>query len=148
MNVNPGSVLTVPDSASILEERKAFYEPKANILIVDDEPITCKFARFILEESKYQVETCTSGIDALALINEKPSRFDLAILDLSMPVMNGEVLMKKLHGLRINLKIIVSSGHQSRLPAEELHRLGVVALMPKPYSVDDLCCVVKSTLGR
>jgi DNA-binding NtrC family response regulator len=148
MNADPGHVLSLPNSAKTLEENKALCTAKAKILVVDDEPSICKFARFILEESDYQVETCLSGIDALALINEQPSRFDLAILDLSMPVMNGEVLMQKLYGLRISMKIIVSSGHQSRLPAEELHRLGVVALMPKPYSVDDLCCVVKSTLGR
>jgi CheY-like chemotaxis protein len=148
MNVDPASVLTLPVSANSIEEKKALCEAKARILIVDDEPAICRFARFILEGCEYQVETCTSGIAALTLINEQPSRFDLAILDLSMPIMNGEKLMRTLYSLRIELKIIVSSGHQSRLPAEELHRMGVVALMPKPYSVEDLCCVVKSSLGR
>jgi CheY-like chemotaxis protein len=148
MNADTRSIPTLPDSANIPEEKRASCETKAKILIVDDEPVICRFVRLILEGSDYQVETCTSGIDALELISEQSSRFDLAILDLSMPVMNGETLMRKLFGLHQDLKIIVSSGHQSRLPAEELHRLGVVALMPKPYSVDDLCCLVRSTLGR
>ena len=148
MNALSASVLTQPDSAIQLNVNEAFDESKASILIIDDEPAICSFASFILKANNYHVETCTSATEALAVISENPSRFDLAILDLSMPVMNGETLMRKLYELGLKLKLILSSGLRSKLPAEELYRLGVVTLMPKPYSVDELSRSVKSVLGR
>ena len=148
MNALSASVLTQPDSAILSDATEACDESKASILIIDDEPAICSFASFILKANNYHVETCTSATEALAVISENPARFDLAILDLSMPVMNGETLMRKLYELGLKLKLILSSGLRSKLPAEELYRLGVVTLMPKPYSVDELSRSVKSVLGR
>jgi CheY-like chemotaxis protein len=116
------------------------------ILVIDDEPTICDLAQEILEELNYTVETVLDGNEALRMIREDSSRFALIIVDLSLPSIDGDKLIREIHALRPDLRLIVSSGQISRIPAEELYRMGVVALMPKPYGVPELACLAASAL--
>ena len=64
------------------------------ILVVDDEPDINMLLMIILEDSGYKVDVYDDPI--LALSNFKPSYYDLVILDIIMPTMNGFVFIKEL----------------------------------------------------
>ena len=66
---------------------------KLKILVVDDQQDHCEVIKMILESKGYEVMTCNSGQEALALL--KDSEFDLLITDLSMPEMYGLELLGK-----------------------------------------------------
>ena len=102
----------------------------ARILVVDDEEIVIRSCLRILGESGYEVEAVQSGADALRKVEE--SRYDVMILDIMMPKMDGmEVLqrVKETHGYRRHHDHRTvpdrdrSEGHETRglrLPAEAL----------------------------
>jgi DNA-binding response OmpR family regulator len=70
------------------------YEKNYSIFIVDDEPDSLKSLRFILEENSFKVEAFTDP--TLALDRYVAGSYDLLILDIRMPRMNGFDLYKKI----------------------------------------------------
>src|SRR5580765_4545693 len=84
------------DRLLIMKETMA---PKKRILIVDDEEDISKLVRMILEDEGYEVHAASNGPEALVFLREE--LYDLVLLDLLMPGMNGWDVLKQ---LRINAK--------------------------------------------
>ncbi len=112
------------------------------LLIVDDE------ARFLaaiarrLSKRGFQVLTATNGPDALELA--RTEKFDIAILDLKMPGMDGSEVLKALKAEHAFLEAIILTGHGSLESAVELTKLGAFGYLPKPYELDKLIEVLQS----
>ena len=81
-----------------------------SILFVDDEEALVEIAENILAQLGYDVTSRMSSQDALALIEEDPSRFDLVITDQTMPEMTGVGLAKEILAIRPNMPIIMCTG--------------------------------------
>lgn len=109
---------------------------KAQILIVDDEP----GIRFSLEETLskdgYQVETAADGQAALVLIAEKT--FDLALIDLRLPGIDGMGVLRKLHETSPETVVIVLTAHASLETAVEALRQGAHDYLFKPCRTVEL----------
>ncbi|QVL30562.1 response regulator [Telmatocola sphagniphila] len=154
----PGSLPTSEDA----EERRKFLEafhadrpqpdsnlllPKVHrILIVDDEPKLRDICRTALQNGPIQCEEAADGLHALQAISERP--FDLILLDMAMPRLNGEETLKRIRQSPTwpNLKVIVFSGH---MPGDEMAALlshGADDFVPKPYSVAQLRARVNAAL--
>lgn len=114
---------------------------KIKILIVDDE---VKFLDSIaqrLELRGLDVAKASNGKDAVEIARRE--KFDLALLDLKMPGMDGfEVLqiLKKEHKF---IEIIILTGHGSLESAVECTKLGAFGYLPKPYELESLLEVLK-----
>jgi CheY-like chemotaxis protein len=76
---------------------------KKRILLVDDEPDNSTLFRIALEDSGIEVHTYNNPIDALASF--KPSFYDLLLVDINMPKMNGFELYKRILEIDLNVKI-------------------------------------------
>ena len=70
---------------------------KARVLLVDDDQVSNKANEVALKRANYDPASATNGIAALILLNKTP--FDLVLLDINMPVMNGLELCKKLRSI-------------------------------------------------
>ena len=81
---------------------------KEKILVVDDEPSIRKYLQTLLEVDGFDVETVSSGREALAKINDG-QRPDFIILDVLMPEMNGIETLKELLQLDRALNVIMLS---------------------------------------
>ena len=116
------------------------------ILIVDDDAQVRRLCRLALEESGYLVGEATNGKNALAAIEE--TDFDLIVLDLAMPDMDGFEFLKTVHVKSPNLRIVVISGFLggTMLPAAKL--LGGTATLAKPFSPESLLLVVSEVLAK
>jgi DNA-binding response OmpR family regulator len=77
---------------------------KKNILIVDDETDVCLTLKVVLEGTGFKVDTFVDP--TLALENFKSSRYDLLILDIKMPVMNGFQLYAQMKKIDLNIKAL------------------------------------------
>ncbi|MDJ0766842.1 MAG: response regulator [Myxococcota bacterium] len=111
-------------------------ETDIRVLIVDDEEELIGYMSKRLLREGFTVRATTSGEDAVkALENED---FDVAIIDLKMPGMNGIETQTALKGLRPHLQTIVLTGHGSLDAAFESGKQNAFKFMAKPAEHDEL----------
>lgn len=112
------------------------------ILVVDDEPVSLMLLDTILRRSNFAVSTALSGHDALNLLSQEP--FDLMILDLLMPDMDGltvlETLREDPHFEDFPV-IVFTAVSQNRVRQEALSK-GATTFLTKPVSSHELTRVV------
>ena len=111
-------------------------ENKVNILLVDDE---VKFLKAIAERlalKGFDVTTADNGQDAIEAA--RTGRFDVAVLDLQMPGIDGAQLLKILKANHKFLEIIMLTGHATVDSAVECTKLGAFKYLEKPYEFDQL----------
>lgn len=108
------------------------------ILIVDDEPDILKLNRYILQSMGYEVLEAGNGDEALALFENYHHQFDLVILDLTMPVMDGMMTFEKLREKKPQLKVILITGFDALWDLNTIISQPNVLFLKKPYTVDDL----------
>ena len=114
------------------------------ILVVDDNPDHRKAFRIILESGGYSVVECESGKEALTALEKK--NFDLMILDLSMPDMDGFEVLRVISSKHPELKTAVVSGFLQGSMNRVAKRLGAVVTLDKDLAADSLLPVVDGLL--
>jgi CheY-like chemotaxis protein len=112
------------------------------ILIVDDNPDACKMAAKMIERSgDYHTATAHDALAALELVKEQP--FALAIIDYSMPGMNGVELFRKLREIRPDLKGIFLTGFTTIDVVFPAIDAGILRVLAKPIDFDELMPVIQ-----
>lgn len=119
----------------------------ASILVVDDYVVTQRVLSTQLRKGGYEVITAGSGQEALAYLAQR--RFDLAIIDVAMPEMDGITLLEKLRKERSETKLPVimltaSALDEDRIRAEAA---GATNFLTKPISSWELLDVVNRQLA-
>ena len=115
---------------------------KIRVLIVDDE---LKFLEAIgrrLKMRDLEVVTASNGSDALQIA--RTETFDVALLDLKMPGLNGKEVLETLKREHKFLEVVILTGHGSMDSAVECTKLGAFAYLPKPYELEKLLEVLKN----
>lgn len=121
-------------------------EIKGNILIVDDEPNVLFFMTRVFQPMGYTTLTAQSGEDAIKYFDSCEGRFDLMIVDICMPGINGIETIKEVRKKQPELPVIVmSASTEHRLECEAL---GIEKFVEKPYSLEDLYEFVEEVLMR
>jgi PAS domain S-box-containing protein len=117
------------------------------ILYVDDEEPLAIMAKKILERLGYVVDTRTSAAEALAAVSANPEAYDLVVTDQMMPRMTGTNLAEKIHAIRADLPIILTTGYSATLTAERVQAMGIRKLLFKPLTFDALGKAVRTVLN-
>ena len=103
------------------------------ILVVDDEEVMQLTAKAILEDLGYDVMLAENGMDALRIYQEGSDSFDLVILDMVMPVMDGSDCFKALIHYDPKVRVLLSSGFTREEDLKGLKELGLAGFIRKPY---------------
>lgn len=111
-------------------------EKKIKLLIVDDEQHFIDALAKRLEMRGFDVTKAYNGQEALNCA--KDGKFDLALLDLKMPGMNGDQVLALLKEEHKFLEVIMLTGHGSLDSAVKATKLGAFDYLPKPYDLDNL----------
>jgi two-component system response regulator HydG len=106
------------------------------ILIVDDEADTCENLSDILTDVGYQVDTANDGFAALELV--KRNTYDLALLDLRMPGMDGLELYRRIREISAGTVAIVVTAYASSDTAKSVLSAGAWKIMSKPVNIGGL----------
>jgi DNA-binding NtrC family response regulator len=118
----------------------------ARILIVDDEEIVIKSCLRILAGDEFQVESVQDGREALKKIEENP--YDVVILDIMMPTIDGLEVLRRVKETHPNVDVIMITGLSQVDTAVQAMKLGAFDYISKPFEPDELKLVVFRALER
>jgi len=118
----------------------------ARILIVDDEEIVIRSCLRILGGDEFQVEAVQDGRDALRKVEENP--YDVVILDVMMPNMDGLEVLRRVKETHPNVDVIMITGLSQIDTAVQAMKLGAFDYISKPFEPDELKLVVQRALER
>jgi DNA-binding NtrC family response regulator len=117
---------------------------KANLLIVDDENVVRDSLGKWFEEEGYSVDTANSGREALLKLPRQ--RWDLALLDIKMPGMDGLELHRKMREVDPEIIVIIMTGYAAVDTAVQALKDGAYDYIMKPFDPDDLARLVAKAL--
>jgi two-component system, NtrC family, response regulator HydG len=121
-------------------------EPGAWILVVDDEVDTCRNLSDILTDLGYRVDVAYDGRSALDLVRR--NRYDVALLDLRMPGMDGLTLYREIKKLRASTVAILVTAYAGSDIAEQALAAGAWKVLPKPVNFPELLALVDKAVGQ
>lgn len=114
------------------------------ILVVDDEENMLALLKRVLGKEGYHTECVDSGRGALNLARKRP--FELAIVDVSLPDMDGIELLAKLKGMDREMPVIMISAFPSWEKEQAARRLGCTEYLPKPLDMKRLKDLVREKI--
>jgi signal transduction histidine kinase/CheY-like chemotaxis protein len=141
----------LPSTAAPEPERTepAWLElPQIRLLAVDDNPINLAVARALLEAAGVTVETAAHGAEALERLRREP--FDLVLMDVHMPVMNGVEAVGRMRAGEAgpaDLPVIALTADDAPGEAARLRTLGFDALQTKPVRPQELFAAIREVLA-
>ncbi len=123
-----------------------------NILIVDDSAVMRSMILKSLRMADLDIEAAhqaTNGLEGLSILNAHPIDIDIVIVDINMPVMNGEEMIQRMkeNEKTKNIPILVISTEGSQIRKEALRRQGV-AFIHKPFSPEQIRDTMNAMVGR
>src|SRR6266700_1165655 len=119
---------------------------RAKILLVDDEPGMLRYIRTLLEVDDHEVETASTGEEALELV-QKGLTPTLVLLDLLMPGIDGLETLEGLRKLQPNVKVVMLSCVNDTKKVVQAIRLGATDYITKPFQKAELDAVIDTCLG-
>lgn len=117
-----------------------------SILVVDDEAMLLVLVQRVLSDAGYSVVTAQSGFECLELFRHRPHAYDLVILDLNMPFLNGEETFRRLHEIRSDVPVTLCVGFMEEDRVEHLMSTGLAGFLRKPVAPDEMVSHVRATL--
>jgi DNA-binding response OmpR family regulator len=119
------------------------------ILVVEDEPDICMVYQMVLEDAGYE---CISHTDSVKALQEfRPNYYDLTLLDIKMPVLNGFELCRKIIELDRTIHILfitASEQFYEQFRTQHANELGNINYIQKPISNDELLQIVNTITAR
>jgi DNA-binding NtrC family response regulator len=116
------------------------------LLIVDDEADFLAALAERLRLRGLEVTTAPDGAGALALVGRR--RFDVALVDLKLPDLDGDDLLPRLKDTDPDLEVVILTGHPTLESAVDCTKLGAYAYLPKPYDLDGLLTVLRDAYAE
>src|SRR5579864_5813008 len=116
-----------------------------HILLVDDEPSVLRYTKTVLEIDNYQVETASSGEEALQKMNRGPAP-NLIILDLLMPGMDGLQTLENCKKIRPEQKVVMMSCVNDTGKVVQAIKLGASDYVTKPFQPPQLQGAIRRVL--
>jgi len=108
----------------------------SKILLVDDEEIFADNMAKLLQNRQYKVTAVYNGESAIKALEKE--NFDVVVLDLKMPGMNGIATLKEIKNLGLFTETLLLTGHGSVDAAVEAIRMGAYDFLEKPCAIDEL----------
>jgi len=116
------------------------------VLIVDDDSTMCELLDISLASQGYEIATANDGFHALELL--EAGQFNVAILDLMLPGLNGIEILERIHERQIETEVVMLTAHASLKTAIEALRLGAYDYITKPFQIDVLRSTVRRALEK
>ena len=120
----------------------------AKILIADDESSIRRTLREILEFEKYEVDEAVDGLDCLAKLKQKKGGYDVLIMDIKMPKMDGLEALERVQLLAPDMPVVMISGHANIDTAVEAVRKGAFDFISKPPDLNRMLITIRNAMDK
>ncbi len=118
------------------------------ILLVDDEPAVLEVGKIMLEKFGARVITAEDGLEAEKTFLKNADSTDCVVLDLTMPHMTGEEVLGRLHKIRSDVPVILSSGYGKKEVETRFGDSGFAGFLQKPYKLKELIKSIGDALAQ
>jgi CheY-like chemotaxis protein len=117
------------------------------VLVVDDDPAVRSLLATFLPTEGFEVLLAPDGRHAVELFAQQTDRIAVVLLDVAMPGMGGPETLAALRAVKAAVRCCCMTGYARGEDLRQLASLGVPALLEKPFHLDEVARVLRSTLG-
>ena len=114
------------------------------ILLVDDDPVVLRSLKDLLATRGYKSDSAIGGQEAICRLDS--NEYDLVLLDLHMPYVNGHDVMAHIKDNKLDTSVIVVSGETSFEAARDACAKGAYDFLRKPYATEELIITIHNAL--
>jgi CheY-like chemotaxis protein len=123
----------VPDDSQLAQLRAGSFA-----LLVDDEAHVRETTTELLAKCGLRVQVAQDGAQAVELFRRAPARYDVILLDMTMPRLSGEETAALLREIRPDIRILFISGYNRRELVDTLENRDRISFLQKPFALDAL----------
>jgi CheY-like chemotaxis protein len=117
------------------------------VLLAEDEEVVREMGTLFLNRLGFSVLAAADGRQAVELFKAHRQEIVCAMLDLIMPLMDGEEALRQLRRLQPDLRVIICTGYDEQRVSSQLKGLGAVTVLQKPYQMSDLSDKLQALLS-
>ena len=117
------------------------------ILIVDDEQVARSVATKVLERFGFTVLCARDGNEGVEIFSKRCSEIKAVLLDLSMPDLSGQEVLKQMREIQSNVRVILSSGYNEKNAVARFSGMKLAGFLQKPYQPTALTDKFKDLLN-
>jgi two-component system, cell cycle sensor histidine kinase and response regulator CckA len=122
-------------AAAVHQQPEYQLRGSGRILLVEDEPVVQSVVKSHLSGLGYDVSCAQDGAEAVELFSRAEGAFDLVLLDLVLPRMDGASVFATLRAIRPDVKVLLMSGHADERLVSEMIGGGAIGLIRKPFAL-------------
>jgi len=144
----------IPINRDVLKEKKGTpqlatldgekLKQRKKVLVVDDEEFIGEMFSIVLNKMGIDVLYCNRGDEALHHLKNK--LFDCIVLDIIMPGMKGDEVLKEIRKMGLSIPVIISSGYMSEDQREKVKSLGANLFLDKPFTEKNIISIMKEII--
>lgn len=156
ITVDPGSLEGIPklspqelerrSKAAVAKQQSEIRLPACRVLVVDDGAANRQLVTVYLERAGASVTSAANGLEACELVAKQ--HYDVVIMDVHMPVMDGAEATRHMRASGLKIPIIALTGNVMKDDEESCRAAGYSGFLAKPIRMNDLLVCVASGLGR
>ncbi len=138
----------IPQEPMKEEKNHDVLTKRQKILLVDDEDVVRDLIKGVLTDEPADILEAADGVEALSIFREQYATIDLVILDMIMPGIKGDEVLREMRNIRKDVKVIISSGYMSEEQRESLKKYKVDGFLDKPFRDKDVIHKIIEVLSR
>lgn len=119
--------------------------PVPRVLAVDDEPLIRMSLRIALAREGYEVDTASSGLEAMGLLDRRS--YDLMLLDLRLPDVSGIEVLRYARRVDPELKVLLVTASTNAPSVVEAEQEGAIGVVAKPFTLKVIAAETRRVIG-
>ena len=124
------------------------WRERGTVLVADDEESVRRVAARLLEELGFTVVEAADGVETLRELRARSGELAFVLLDLTMPRLSGDDVLRELEREGVAIPVILSSGYNTQDVIQRFTERGVAAFLQKPYDFEQFRAVVRGVVAR
>jgi two-component system cell cycle sensor histidine kinase/response regulator CckA len=137
-----------PEEAPLLVPEAAVARGHETVLVVDDEPGLRALAKTGLQQCGFDVLTVESGEQALEILRKGEPAIDIVLLDLTLPGISGEKVLRAVRSFLPAMPVIIASGYATVESQSSWIAAGAMGFVAKPYRIQQIAQKLREVLDR
>ena len=128
-------------------ERREEWRATGGVLVVDDEPDVRELAEIMLRRSGFTVLTARNGREGVKTFREHAREIDVVLLDLTMPGMGGEEVLREIQRIRPEQRVLLMSGYNEEFAGSQFSD-PISGFLQKPFTQEELADTLRALLQQ